>query len=92
MKKEFLEFFAGIGLVRLGLEKEGWTCVFANDVNAKKARIYESNFGLREMVEGDIENIEPEKLPSSILATASFPCQDLSEAGLSEGIQGPSRG
>lgn len=89
MKKEFLEFFAGIGLVRVGLEKEGWTCVFANDINAGKARIYESNFGLRQMIEGDIENIEPEKLPSAILATASFPCQDLSEAGLSEGIHGP---
>ena len=88
MKKDFLEFFAGIGLVRVGLEKEGWTCVFANDINAKKARIYESNFGLRQMIEGDIENLEAEKLPSAMLATASFPCQDLSEAGLSEGING----
>jgi DNA (cytosine-5)-methyltransferase 1 len=88
MNKDFIEFFAGIGLVRVGLEKEGWTCVFANDINSKKARIYENNFGLQQMIEGDIANLRAEKIPSAILATASFPCQDLSEAGLSKGING----
>ncbi|MCB0036704.1 MAG: DNA cytosine methyltransferase, partial [Anaerolineales bacterium] len=31
-----VEFFAGIGLVRLGLEKAGWRIVLANDFNAAK--------------------------------------------------------
>lgn len=31
-KKNFAEFFAGIGLVRAGLERCGWSIVFANDI------------------------------------------------------------
>ena len=31
--KTFAEFFAGIGLVRLGLEDEGWVSKFANDID-----------------------------------------------------------
>src|SRR3990172_635904 len=29
--RTFAEFFAGIGLMRMGLEQEGWTVAFAND-------------------------------------------------------------
>lgn len=30
--KTFAEFFSGIGLMRIGLEKAGWEVEFANDV------------------------------------------------------------
>jgi DNA mismatch endonuclease, patch repair protein len=33
--KTFAEFFAGIGLMRIGLERQGWTSRFANDKLAK---------------------------------------------------------
>ena len=89
MNKKFLEFFAGIGLVRVGLEKEGWNCIFANDISPQKTRIYERNFGTNQMIEGDVKSLNPKKLPCATLATACFPCQDLSEAGSSEGIHGP---
>ncbi|QOJ13107.1 MAG: DNA cytosine methyltransferase [Chthonomonadaceae bacterium] len=32
----FAEFFAGIGLVRLGLERSGWKCLFANDCRRRR--------------------------------------------------------
>lgn len=32
LQKTVAEFFAGIGLMRLGLEREGWSVVFANDI------------------------------------------------------------
>ena len=36
MHRRFLEFFAGGGMIRAGLEA-GWSCLWANDVAAKKA-------------------------------------------------------
>ena len=36
LEDAFAEFFAGIGLLRLGLEQEGWTVAFANDIARDK--------------------------------------------------------
>ena len=41
----FCEFFAGIGLVREGLEPSGWSCVYANDIDPRKQAAYEARFG-----------------------------------------------
>ena len=38
------EFFAGIGLVRLALERQGWSVVFANDIAPDKAEMYRHNW------------------------------------------------
>lgn len=38
------EFFVGIGLVRLALERQGWRVVFANDIDPKKAEMYRHNW------------------------------------------------
>ena len=88
----FAEFFAGIGLVRLGLEKGGWTCVFANDINARKAEIYRRNFGEADLIVKDIAKVEACQLPEFDVATASFPCQDLLLAGKREGLAGKRSG
>ena len=40
-----VEFFAGIGLVRLALERQGWEVLWANDIDPKKAKMYQANFG-----------------------------------------------
>jgi DNA (cytosine-5)-methyltransferase 1 len=36
------EYFAGIGLVRMGLEACGWKIAFANDFSEKKFDIYKT--------------------------------------------------
>jgi hypothetical protein len=41
---ECAEFFAGIGLVRLALERHDWHVVFANDIDPKKAEMYRHNW------------------------------------------------
>jgi hypothetical protein len=41
---ECAEFFAGIGLVRLALEHQGWRVVFTNDIDPKKAEMYRHNW------------------------------------------------
>ncbi len=90
--KNFLEFFAGIGLVRAGLEPSGWRCVYANDYEPKKRAMYEARFGVTDHFHlGDVN--ETEQVVSRIkgdvfLATASFPCIDLSLAGHYRGFDG----
>src|SRR5690349_883827 len=82
------EFFAGIGLVRLGLESQGWKVVFANDIDPAKLKMYEANFGRDHFKLGDIHKLSPDEVPDADLFTASFPCNDLSIAGAWEGLNG----
>lgn len=83
------EYFAGIGLMRLGLEQAGWTTVFANDIDEKKYQMYRGHFGQSpEFVLGDVHDISPANVPTTLLATASFPCNDLSLAGARKGLAG----
>ena len=83
------EFFAGIGLVRLALEQQGWQVAFANDIDADKARMYRDNWPKdKHLVVGDIHDLTPGQIPACDLFTASFPCNDLSIAGRWEGLNG----
>jgi hypothetical protein len=70
------EFFAGIGLVRLALERQGWRVVFANDIDPQKQEMYEANFGGEHFVLGDIHTLDPDDIPTCDLFAASFPCND----------------
>lgn len=89
----FAEFFAGIGLVREAIEPLGWQCVFANDIAHGKAAMYQARFGLRDYLVDDIRCVHPHALPAQIdLATASFPCIDLSLAGNRAGLAGKHSG
>lgn len=81
-----LDFFAGSGLVRLGLEPEFET-VWANDNSAKKAAVYNANEPNRPLHLGSITDVSGAELPEAELAWASFPCQDLSLAGNLTGIR-----
>lgn len=83
------EFFAGIGLVRLGLERAGWSVVFANDIDPQKKEMYEDHFGPSEYYScKDVKLVASGELPDVQLATASFPCTDLSLAGGRAGLAG----
>lgn len=86
----FAEFFAGIGLMRLGLEAAGWECVFANDIDPAKREMYLAQFPGSDphFVLGDIRGVSAAHVPEVDLATASFPCTDLSLAGGRAGLSG----
>ena len=90
MSKRAAEFFAGIGLMRMGLDAEGWTTVWANDLDEKKWEMYRANFnnGACEFVLDDVHKIDGKDIPDIELATASFPCNDLSLAGARHGLAG----
>jgi len=86
----FAEFFAGIGLMRLGLEQAGWKISFANDLDPKKLEMYKARFpdADEHYLLDDVHELAPDQLPTADLATASFPCTDLSLAGARKGLGG----
>jgi len=82
----FYEFFAGGGMARAGLGS-AWSCLFANDFDPMKARVYADNWGGDHMRCEDVAQIAPADLPGvPDLVWASFPCQDLSLAGDYKGL------
>jgi DNA (cytosine-5)-methyltransferase 1 len=88
-QKTVAEFFAGIGLMRLGLDRQGWTTAFANDIDPQKHAMYRGHFGDDpHFVPADIHALPVERVPTVTLATASFPCNDLSLAGGRQGLAG----
>jgi DNA (cytosine-5)-methyltransferase 1 len=93
-EKTVAEFFAGIGLMRLGLEQAGWDVVWANDIDEDKMRMYRGHFtdDLAHFHLGDVHELTSYEIPSVALATASFPCNDLSLAGARRGLAGQHSG
>lgn len=88
----FYELFCGGGMARAGLGPE-WRCVFANDIDAKKAASYAANWGKEGLKVCDVSEVKPADLPGTAdLAWASFPCQDLSLAGSFVGLKGDRSG
>jgi len=87
--KTIAEFFAGIGLMRIGLENAGWHIAFANDIDHDKWQMYKDHFGdTGEFIVEDIHKLKSSQVPTVSLATASFPCNDLSLAGARHGLAG----
>ena len=87
------EFFAGMGLMRLGLDGAGWSTLWANDFDANKHRLYRALFpdAAEHLDTRDINQIDASDIPTCTLATASFPCVDLSLAGAQRGLNRDTR-
>jgi len=91
-KPGFYEFFAGGGMARAGLGP-GWRCLFANDVDRRKAETYRANWGDEVLHVGDVGAVTTAQLPGvADLVWGSFPCQDLSLAGAGAGLRGERSG
>lgn len=82
------EFFAGIGLVRVALEQAGIDVVFANDIEPVKHRLYSANHSDEHFALADVRAVRGADIPEIDVATASFPCTDLSLAGNRAGLAG----
>jgi DNA (cytosine-5)-methyltransferase 1 len=90
--KTFAEFFAGIGLVAEALRGTGWRCIYANDIDPRKHKMHaDRNGDSPEYHLGDVRDADEATArlnPRPFLATASFPCVDLSTAGRYRGLEG----
>lgn len=81
-----VDLFAGVGGIRLGFEKAGFSTVFANDFEAKCADVYNQNFDTAKLVVEDITNIHTKDIPECDFILGGFPCQAFSIAGYRKGF------
>ncbi len=85
--------FSGIGGIELGLHEAGFDprgFQLACEIDVGARAILARQFSLRGEVHTDIRGLRD--LANADLVTAGFPCQDLSQAGLTEGIDGDKSG
>lgn len=88
---KFMDFCAGIGAGRLGLEKNGLSCVGFSEIDRQAEITYRKFFGDEEINHGDLTKIDPKKLPDFEMMIAGFPCQTFSVIGQRKGM-GDERG
>lgn len=78
--------FAGIGGIELGLQKSGHECVLLCEKDSFARAVLEARFPDTPL-HGDVRTLDA--LPGDTeLVAAGFPCQDLSQAGKTGGIEG----
>lgn len=83
---KFIDFCAGIGGGRLGLEKLGMECVGFSEIDKLSEKTYRQFFGEQEINYGDLMKIKPDVLPEFDLMIAGFPCQSFSVIGQRKGM------
>ena len=81
----FIDLFAGIGGIRQGFEKNGFKCVYSNEIDDHACEMYELNFG--ENPKGDITKLDPSILPDFDILVGGFPCQSFSICGKQKGFE-----
>ena len=80
----FVDLFAGIGGLRLGLEGAGGRCVYSVEIDRHAQITYAANFG--PIDEADVRALDPTNLPPYDVLAAGFPCQPFSIAGVSKKV------
>lgn len=81
----FVDLFCGVGGIRLGMESQGYKCVFSCDINPDCQKTYHANFD--EMPYGDISLIDESSIPDHEILCAGFPCQPFSISGKKKGFE-----
>ncbi|MFH1561220.1 MAG: transcriptional repressor LexA [Patescibacteria group bacterium] len=81
-----IDLFAGIGGIRIGFEKAGFTTVFSNDFEPMCKTTYDLNFKDSKLIVEDIRKIGINDLPEFDFLLGGFPCQAFSIAGYRQGF------
>ena len=84
---KFIDFCAGIGGGRVGLENLGMQCIGFSEINKNSEKTYREFFGKEEKNYGDLTKINPDDLPNFDLMIAGFPCQTFSVIGRRTGMK-----
>lgn len=93
MTPTFLDFFAGVGGFRRGLELAGFKCIGYCEKDKFARKSYEAMYDTKgEWFHDDITSINPVQLPKADLWCAGSPCQNLSIAGKRAGLYGERSG
>ena len=81
-----IDLFAGVGGIRLGFEKAGFTTVYAEDFDKFCKLTYDKNFLGTKLSVSDITKLDTSKLPDFDFLLGGFPCQAFSVAGYRHGF------
>ena len=86
-KFTFIDLFAGVGGIRLGMQKAGGKCIYSSEWNCQAQKTYLTNYG--EMPFGDITKESTKNyIPDSFdVLCAGFPCQPFSISGKQKGFE-----
>jgi len=85
----FLDFCAGIGGFRLGLELAGFKCIGFCEKDKFAVKSYRAMFDTEgEWFEDDVTKLGSEEIPYADIWCFGFPCQDISVAGKQRGLRG----
>lgn len=83
---KFIDLFAGMGGLRLGLEQSlderniKHECVFTSEIKPHAIKVYNDNFP-NSTISGDITKVSSQDIPDFDVLLAGFPCQPFSAAG-----------
>ncbi len=89
----FIDFCAGIGGGRLGLELNGLQCIGYSEIDKEAVKTYKKLHDAENEINfGDITKINPALLPDFDLLIAGFPCQKFSIVGKREGLKNDKEG
>lgn len=85
----FVDLFAGVGGFHAAMKAYGGECVYAVEIDAKAARVYEGNWGHPAL--GDItldadDDLDIMNVPPHDVLCAGFPCQPFSKSGAQRGM------
>lgn len=85
---QFVDFFSGIGGIRLGLEQAGHECVGFCEWDKFARQSYKAMYDTEgEWESHDVRTVKPYDVPAADLWCFGFPCQDISVAGKQKGLQ-----
>ncbi|EYE88022.1 DNA-cytosine methyltransferase [Fervidicella metallireducens AeB] len=89
----FLDFFAGIGGFRLGLELAGHKCIGFCEKDKFAVKSYRAMFDTEgEWYADDVTKLKSEDIPYADIWCGGTPCQDVSIAGKRKGLSGERSG
>ena len=89
---KFVDFFAGIGGMRLGLEQAGHECIGWCEFDKFAQQSYRTIHNTEgEWFANDVSTVRPYDVPEADLWCFGFPCQDISVAGKQAGLEAGKR-